>query len=134
LADLRNAQAEVGRVELSLRARLATAFETYSNARNQVEKYTRDILPDARSSLDLVTKGFEQQQLSFLTLLTAQRTFAQANLAYLQALQQLGTSRVAIDGLLLSGSLREERAIDAPRIETGVAPVFGPARPPVERN
>ena len=134
LADLRSAQAEVGRVELSLRARLASAFETYANARSQVEKYTRDILPDARQSLDLVTKGFQQQQFSFLTLLTAQRTFAQANLAYLQALQQLGTSRVAIDGMLLGGSLREERALDVPRVETGVAPVFGPARPPVERN
>ncbi|MEX0677342.1 MAG: TolC family protein [Pirellulales bacterium] len=132
-ADLRNARAEVGRVELSLRSRLASAFETYANARNQVEKYTRDILPDARSSLDLVTKGYQQQQFSFLTLLTAQRTYGQASLAYLQALQQLGVSRVAIDGLLLGGSLREEPGIDVPRVDTGIAPVFGPGRPPVER-
>lgn len=131
-ADLRNAQAEVGRVELSLRNRLASAFETYSNARNQVDKYAQDILPDSRKALDLIAKGYEQQQFSFLTLLTAQRTFAQASLAYLQALQQLGVSRVAIEGLMLTGALREEHAIDVPQIETGIAPVFGPGRPPVE--
>lgn len=132
-ADLRNAQAEVRRVELSLRSRLASTFETYANARNQVDKYTGDILPDARENLELVTKGYEQQQFSFLPLLTAQRIYAQASLAYLQALQQLGVSRVAIEGLLLTGSLREEHAIDVPQIAAGIAPVFGPGRPPVER-
>jgi outer membrane protein, heavy metal efflux system len=131
-ADLRNAQAEVGRVELTLRNRLASAFEIYANARNQVEKYTQDILPDARNALDLIAKGYRQQQFSFLTLLTAQRTFAQASLAYLQSLQQLGVSRVAIEGLMLTGSLHEEHGIEVPRIETGIAPVFGPGRPPVE--
>ncbi len=131
-ADLRNAQAEVARVELSLRNRLATAYETYSNARNQVDKYVNDILPDSRKALDLITKGYQEKQFSFLTLLTAQRTYARASLAYLQALQQSGVSRVAIEGLLLTGSLREVHAIDVPQIETGIAPVFGPGRPPVE--
>lgn len=131
-ADLRHAQAEVGRVELSLHNRLATAFETYSNARTQVDEYANDILRDARQALDLIAKGYQQQQFSFLTLLTAQRTFAQASLSYLQSLQQLGVSRVAIEGLLLTGSLREDHAIDVPSIQAGAAPVFGPARPPVE--
>lgn len=133
-ADLRNAQAEIGRVELSLRSRLATAFETYANARNQVEKYQRDILPHARTSLDAIAKGYQQQQFSFLSLLNAQRTFAQASLAHLQALQQLGVSRVAIDGLLLTDSLRETRGISVPRVDATIAPVFGPGRPPVERQ
>jgi hypothetical protein len=52
-ADLRNAQAEIARIELSLRNRLASAFENYSNARNQVDIFSQQILPDARSSLDL---------------------------------------------------------------------------------
>ncbi len=130
-ADLRNARAEVGRVQLSLRNRLATAFETYANAQNEVEQYSREILPDARKSLDLVLKGYPEQ-FNIVTLLVAQRTYAQASLAYLQALQQLGVSRVAIEGLMLTGSLREEHAIDVPRVDVGIAPVFGPGRPPVE--
>ncbi len=131
-ADLRNAQAEVGRLELSLRNQLASVFENYANSRNQVEKYTTNILPDARSAVDLITKGYQQQQFSFLTLLTAQRTYTQASLAYLQALQQHGVSRVALEGLLLTGSLREAHAIDVPRVDTGIAPVFGPGQPLVE--
>jgi cobalt-zinc-cadmium efflux system outer membrane protein len=134
-ADLRNAQAEIGRLELSLRNRLALAYESYSNARNQVETFVRQILPDARSSLDLVSSAYRQGQVNFLTLLTAQRTFSQANLAYLQALQELNANRVAIEGLLLTGSLQgESGSIDAPRLTGGIAPVFGPGKPPVEQN
>jgi cobalt-zinc-cadmium efflux system outer membrane protein len=134
-ADVRNAQAEIGRIELSLRNRLASAFENYANARNQVDTFSRQILPDARSSLDLVSTGYRQGQVSFLALLTAQRTNAQANLAYLQALQELNSNRISIEGLLLTGSLQgESGSIDAPRLTEGIAPVFGPGRPPVERN
>ena len=89
-ADLRHAQAEVGRVELNLRNRLASTFETYANARNQVEKYSSEILPDARSNLDLVTKGYQQGQFNFLTLLTAQQISSPTRLRswiYLPALR-----------------------------------------------
>ncbi len=134
-ADLRNAQADVGRVELSLRNRLALAYENYANARNQVDTFSRQILPDARASLELVSSGFQQQQFDFLTLLTAQRTYSQANLAYLQSLQELNANHIAIEGLLLTGSLQSDReSIDVPGLSGGIAPVFGPGKPPVERN
>jgi cobalt-zinc-cadmium efflux system outer membrane protein len=134
-ADLRNAQAEVGRIELSLRNRLALAFEAYANASNQVKRYSREILPDAHGSLDLVVSGYRNEQVNFLTLLTAQRTFSQTNLAYLQALQDMWVNRVAIEGLLLTGSLQgEPGAINVPRVTGGAAPVFGPGKPPVEQN
>lgn len=134
-ADVRNAEANIGRIELSLRNRLALAFERYANARNQVDTFTRQILPDARSSLELVSTAYRQGQVNFLALLTAQRTYSQANLAYLQAVQELNASRVAIEGLLLTGSLQDEPGpIDMPVPTEGIAPVFGPGRPPVERN
>ena len=135
LADVRNAQADVGRIELNLRNRLALAYENYANARNQVDMFSRQILPDARASLELVSSGFRQQQFGFLTLLTAQRTYSQANLAYLQALQELNANRIAIEGLLLTGSLQSDReSIEMPGLSGGIAPVFGPGKPPVERN
>jgi len=134
-ADLRNAQADVGRIELSLRNRLARAFESYMNARNQIETFSKQILPDARASLELVSAGYGAGQVNFLTLLTAQRTFSQANLAYLQALQELNASRVAIEGMLLTGSLQgEPGSIESPRLMEGISPVFGPGKPPVEQN
>lgn len=42
----------------------------------------------------------------FLNLLTAQRTYSQTNLAYLDALRELRTASAEIDGLLLANSLQ----------------------------
>ena len=59
-AQLIAASKEVRRVELALQERLAGVFEQYANARQEVEKYGRDILPNAKTSLDLVHNGYRQ--------------------------------------------------------------------------
>jgi cobalt-zinc-cadmium efflux system outer membrane protein len=105
-AEQRMAQAEVARLELELQTRLAAAFERYSNARRQVDRYSREILPNARTSLDLVTKAYRNGEIGYLTLLEAQRTLSRTNLAYLTALEQLWESTAAIEGLLLMDSLQ----------------------------
>jgi cobalt-zinc-cadmium efflux system outer membrane protein len=92
-------------LELNLQSRLAAAFERYANARQQVDLYSRQVLPNANQSLDLVGLGYRQGEFSYLTLLTAQRTFATTNLAYLESLRELRQSAVAIEGLLLKDSL-----------------------------
>lgn len=109
---IRQAQAEVSvasqnieRVALDLKNRLASAFQEYSTARTQAETYTAEILPRAKKTFDLVRLGYSQGELGYLDLLAAQRTFAQTNLAYLNALDDLWQSWVQIDGLLLSESL-----------------------------
>jgi cobalt-zinc-cadmium efflux system outer membrane protein len=105
-AELAAAQSNADRVELGLQQRLAIVFQRYANARQQVETYRRQILPDAQSSLDLVNEGYRQGEFAYLTLLTAQRTFFQTNLAYLESLRQLRESQAAVDNLLLTDSLR----------------------------
>ncbi|MBA3485104.1 MAG: TolC family protein [Pirellulales bacterium] len=105
-AGVVSADAEVGRVELALQERLALVFERYSRAKNQVEKYSTGIIPNATRSLELVSLGYQGGEYSFLTLLTAQRTFTQANLAYLSALDEMWSSAIEIDGLLLVDSLQ----------------------------
>jgi outer membrane protein, heavy metal efflux system len=105
-AELTAAQREVARVQLSLQQRLASVFEQHATARGQVEKYNSDILPNARESLRLVSEGFRQRELSYVVLLTAQRTYFQTNLAYLDALRDLRLAAVAIDGNLLADSFQ----------------------------
>jgi len=100
--QLTAARAEVPQVELDLTNRLAQAYAQYSNARFQVEQFTKQILPDAKSSLDIVSKGYQQGAFGFLDLLTTQRTYVQTNLMYLESLRQLRSSEVAIEGLLLT--------------------------------
>jgi outer membrane protein, heavy metal efflux system len=104
------AEHEVRRIELVLQDRLAAVFEQYANAREEVGRYAADILPNAKTSLELVRAGYRQGQLDYLTLLTAQRTYFRVNLTYLESLRQYRTSSVAIEGLLLSGGLRDGKA------------------------
>jgi cobalt-zinc-cadmium efflux system outer membrane protein len=101
VAAQRNAQ----RIRLDLQNRLAAVYRRYANARQQVEKYRNTILPDAKETLDLMTIGYQQGEFSYLNLLTAQRTYFQSNLAYLDSLLELKSARVQIEGLLLSNSL-----------------------------
>ena len=100
------AQNEVQRVQLDLQQRLAAVFEQYATARYQVEKYSRDILPNAQESLKLANQGYQQGEYSYLFLLTAQRTYFQTNLTYLDALRELRAAATAIEGNLLSDSLQ----------------------------
>ena len=104
-AELAAAHREVRRVELVLQDRLVEVFKQYANARQQVEQYRTEILPNAKSSLDLTRKGYQQGEFGYLELLTAQRTYFRVNLAYLASLRELWISAVEIDGLLLTGGL-----------------------------
>jgi cobalt-zinc-cadmium efflux system outer membrane protein len=88
-----------------LRNRLASTYEQYANARQQVEAYRDHILPNANKSLELTGSGYQQGEFDYLTLLTAQRTYFQANLDYLRSLSQLRARSVELEGLLLSNSL-----------------------------
>jgi outer membrane protein, heavy metal efflux system len=116
-AELIAAQNEVQRVQLALRQRLAVAFERYTNARYQVEKYNRNILPNAEASLTLTKGGYQQGELSYLSLLTAQRTFFQTNITYLEALRELRASATTIEGNLLGDSLQAGEASDRDRTQ-----------------
>ena len=104
-AELAAARWEVRRVELALHDRLAGVFKQYENGRQQTQQYNTNILPDAKASLELVRKGYQQGEFGYLELLTAQRTYFRANLAYLKGLRELWTASVQIDGLLLTGGL-----------------------------
>ncbi len=91
---------------LELRQRLATAYENYHDAKLQIEAYDREIIPKAKETLDLVSKGYREGEIDFLQFLTAQRTYSQINLTYLTQLGQLWRQHVEIQGMLLSESLK----------------------------
>jgi cobalt-zinc-cadmium efflux system outer membrane protein len=104
-AQLAEAQQALARVEANLTHRLAVVFERYANARSQVDRFSADILPSAESSLQLTTEGYRSGEIAFLTLLTAQRTFFQTSLSYLEAQRELWIAVAEIEGLLLKNSL-----------------------------
>jgi cobalt-zinc-cadmium efflux system outer membrane protein len=104
-SEITVASQNIDRVALDLKNRLATTFRDYSNARSQAELYSTKILPRAKQTFDLVRMGYSQGEAGYLDLLTAQRTYAQTNLAYLEALDALWQNHMKIDGLLLDNSL-----------------------------
>ena len=63
------------------------------------------MVPRARRSLKLVTGGYEKGQVDYLTLLTAQQTYLQVNLSYLDSIRELRAASSVIDGQLLTDSL-----------------------------
>jgi cobalt-zinc-cadmium efflux system outer membrane protein len=114
-AELMAAELAVGRVELNLKRRLASVFQRYANARNQVEDYSKTdgILDNARTSLQFARTGYRAGEFTYLDLLTAQRTYSQTNLAYIEALGELWAATLEIDGLLLKDSLDTQSPSDS---------------------
>lgn len=104
-ADLDHAQAEVRRLELALRSELATVIRGYEDARMEVERYEREILPRAQRSHELYRKGFQQMAAAYPQVLIAQRTLFQSRAEYTQALVELWRTAALLEGMLLSGGL-----------------------------
>jgi cobalt-zinc-cadmium efflux system outer membrane protein len=107
--ELLAAEKAVEQLELALQNRLATVFERYSNARFQVDRYRSNILPAAEETLAVARKLYEAGESNYLALLTAQRSYFQVNLSYLESVLALRTAESEIDGFLLSGSLSSGR-------------------------
>lgn len=107
--DARAAERTVDRLALQLQSRLAAAFRQYENARNQVHQYSKKdgILDNTKRSLDLIRKGYEVDEFGVIDLLSAQRTYFETSLAYLDSQQQLWVTATEIQGLLLKDSLSQ---------------------------
>jgi outer membrane protein, heavy metal efflux system len=107
LANIAVAEQAVQRTRLQLENRLAKVFESYMNARRQVERYEKDLLPTAEEQLALTTRVFRAGEVGYMNLLTAQRSYSQVQVNAVDAQRQLAISSARIEGLLLEGSLED---------------------------
>ncbi len=110
---------EYERRTLELRSRLAATYQQAETARVTSERYRATILPAARENLELTRAGYARGEFDLIRLLTAQRTFAETNIVYVNAQIARRASVAQIDGLLLTGGLSE------PTAPQGVAGGFG---------
>ena len=104
-ADVDRSQQEQRRVELVLRHRAAAVFQTYRDAHVTVERYQKNILPNARRAYDLMLGRWGQMAASYPQVLGAQRTYFQAQTEYIGALEDLWTRSIALQGFLLTDGL-----------------------------
>lgn len=103
--QVNTAQHRLDKQVLGLRQRLASAYEVYVDAKLQVDAYRSEILPKAKRTFDLISKGYSAGEIDFLQLLTAQRTYVQTKLSYLDSMRRFWHQNAMIQGLLLNGSL-----------------------------
>ncbi len=104
-AQTHEAAAEIERTELALRDQLSEAFRRFETAKSQVEELGASIVPDAKENLELSVIAYKAREASFLSVLTAQRTYVEASVANLDAWLELRKVTTEIDGLLLTGAL-----------------------------
>jgi len=108
-ADLARAQANVTRVELSLRKRFADAVTRYQTARVSADDYRMASLPQAKEAYDLLLDSFSKRRAAWPQVLVAARNYAQFSADYLESLHDLRRAEVEIRGLLLTDGLSEPR-------------------------
>lgn len=105
--QLSNAQAELRRVELSIRQRLAEAYKQHGTALVTVEEYSKNILPQSREVYELYLESFRNRRAAWPQVLVAQRGYFEAATEYLEALVDARRAEVALNGFLLVDGLDE---------------------------
>jgi cobalt-zinc-cadmium efflux system outer membrane protein len=104
-ADVIAAQAEVSRVQLVLRDQLADSFRRYKTSLRQSERLRTVILPSAEENLRLTEQVYATGETAFSSVLAAQQTYFQSQVAYVEALTELHKVATEIQGLQLTGGL-----------------------------
>jgi cobalt-zinc-cadmium efflux system outer membrane protein len=104
-ADLERSHAEVARVELSLRQRLADAFNRYRTARETSQIYRDSIIPQATEAFEVQRDMYKKRRTAWPQVVVLQRGVLEVKEKYTRALLELREAEVAIAGLLLVDGL-----------------------------
>ena len=93
------------RVELSLRERLADAFNRYRTARETAELYRDGIVPKATEAYEVQRDMYRQRRTPWREVVMLQRNLLEEKAKYTRSLLQLRKAEVEIVGLLLVDGL-----------------------------
>jgi outer membrane protein, heavy metal efflux system len=104
-AECSRAAHEIGRIEKSVKARIAAVSREYNVSMAAVNKYRLQILPNAKQSLELAELAYKAGEESFVQVLIARRGYFEANLQLLTSQATLAQSQARLDGYVLSGGL-----------------------------
>jgi len=104
-AEETRAQAELARLELSLRANAATEFAEYLTALRSAESFRNEILPRAERSYTLYVVRYREMAAAYPQVLVAQRTLFDMAREYLVHLETAWRSALRLQGLLAGEGL-----------------------------
>lgn len=104
-AELARAEAEIVRIDLSLRRRFGEAFGDYAAALAQAQSLQNEALPKSREAYEAYSDAFKNRRAAWPQVLVAQREFIQLSDEYLEILTELREAEADINGLFLGDGL-----------------------------
>jgi cobalt-zinc-cadmium efflux system outer membrane protein len=108
MAEVTRARAEVARLELWLRQRLAEVFfSRYQTALATVQTYRAETLPQAREAYQLTLAGYQQRRTPWSQVVLIQRTYSDLVEEYIETLLELRHAETEINGMLLVDGLAQ---------------------------
>ncbi len=99
-ADIATSRATLRGVELDLATRTAQAVAVYRTSQRLTEWYDEYILPKAKETVQLTQTLYARGEVTFLSLLQAQKILTETELAFVEAQAERWTSAVLIADLL----------------------------------
>jgi outer membrane protein, heavy metal efflux system len=122
-ADLERAQLEKQRVALTLRERASTIVDEYTNGKLMAVEYRDEMLPRAQKAYALMSDKYGRMLASYPRVLQSQRKLFELQAEYIQALETVWTTGIALQGFLLTDGLEapaRPAEVDRPIRETNV--------------
>src|SRR6266496_279555 len=122
-AHIERADLEQQRVQLLLRERSSSVFQTYLTAKAAVERYRSQMIPQAEKAYSLYLARYRSMAAAYPQVLVSQRTLFQLQTDYITSLENLWVSIVALKGFLLTDGLEAPTPpteVDRPVRETNL--------------
>ena len=122
-ASIERADQEQQRVQLLLRERSSSVFQTYLTAKAAVERYRNRMIPQAEKAYNLYLNRYRNMAAAYPQVLVSQRTLFQLQTDYITSLEDFWVSTVTLKGFLLTDGLEAPTSpseIDRPVRETNL--------------
>jgi cobalt-zinc-cadmium efflux system outer membrane protein len=104
-SEIVRAESEKQRVALTLRERAASVLDQYANARLVADEYRESILPIAKKSYSLMSDRYAEMLAAPPRVLESKRKLFELQSEYINALEALWTTGLALQGYLLTDGL-----------------------------
>jgi outer membrane protein, heavy metal efflux system len=136
-AQLDRAQLERQRVQLVLRERASSVLDEYATATVIATQYRESILPAAKKSNMLLTEKYGAMLAAYPRMLQARRKNFELETVYVQTLETVWTTSLALQGFLLTDGLEapaHPSDVDRPMRETNLPmpePTLSPSQMPL---
>jgi outer membrane protein, heavy metal efflux system len=105
LAELRRAEAEAGRVALSLRENAQPLVQMYLTDRMQAARYKDNMIPRALLAYKLYLTKYQEMGAAYPQVLVSQRTLFRLQVEYIRTLEDLWMNSIALENYTLAGGL-----------------------------